>query len=250
MHRFAPYSHMIPGIRTLRFLCVFALCALGQIGGTALPSFAQDPASDDSSSSEYLLDVSGFSCDVSGNLTGSIVVKNPDGSPAKGVNVLVLAVTAGGKSATPLVDTIPLGQTLGSGEIDIRRASVTPLSRRVALKVQAGATTKDAGVFTVGTIPEGFLTGPSWNTLDWKRANAYCAAHGGKLPPLQESGAENNGLQLWRDPWPLFLPSDDYWIGNSADDARGVAGIVDSEGAGDLIYAEQSMDIFRVVCVP
>lgn len=145
-------------------------------------------------SASYSVNISSLSVDSMGALSGSVTVLNTDSTPAQNVSVSILYKTYGGSGAQ--VTSLPLhGVTNANGVINAA-GSINPTPRKVILAAKVGPTESAySSAFTIvgpdgGTLPSGFLTGPSLSDsgavliMPWSAAQGYCASHGGRLPKI------------------------------------------------------------------
>jgi hypothetical protein len=123
--------------------------------------------------------------------------------------------------------------------------------------------TSGASLGAEGSVPKGFLAGPSESQMSWTDAKNYCASRGGRLPRISNAASltlkqVSKGKPvdafgtLWGK-WPAGLPDDAaYWTDTEALDYPGSSFVVGISESGRKIawgVTEHGLNS-RVVCVP
>jgi len=207
--------------------------------------------------SGYTYNLSALTVDGSGNLSGTIKVTT-GGTNASGVAVTLAYATSGGHS-TAIPVSLSLGTTGANGEVTVT-GNVTALARNI--RFTANSDSASAVTRQVGTVPSGFLTGPSVGThsidnTTSPNAAAYCASHGGRLPRIDNDTSWNgsgtpsiDGFGTVSGSWPSGLPSDVYWTGTEYSVIPGNSWIVYGNFGNVLVVRRDQGLGGRVVCVP
>jgi hypothetical protein len=113
-----------------------------------------------------------------------------------------------------------------------------------------------------GSVPKGFLAGPSESQMSWTDAKQYCASRGGRLPRISNAasltlkqaskGKPVDAFGTLGGKWPSALPDDLYWTETEGADSPGSSWSVGVSESGRKIswgVTEHGLKN-RVVCVP
>lgn len=225
----------------------------------------------------YSVDSSSLSVDNQGNLSGTVTVRNADSTFAQNVSVSILYKTYGGSGAQATSLALS-GVTDASGVINAS-GSINPTPRKVILAAKAGSTESAcSSAFTIvgpdgGTLPSGFLTGPSLNdsgavlVMPWSAAKNYCASHGGRLPLIAgasslpqnpiPSGPVDGFVSLgssWPGPpfpaWTTGNNDQYFWTGTGDATFPGQAWAVSGLIGNVMLNGGLQSRTIRVACVP